>query len=329
MIRRIFVLCFLLLTVFLFTSFPGAAQQAKTTYRIGYISNRTGIGGNEEALRRGLHDLGYVEGENLIIEWRFTSARLDRFPEVAAELVRLKVDCIVTVGLVASRAAKEATSTIPILMANVSDDPVHHKLIDSLARPGGNITGFTDIAHDLAGKRLELLKETLPKASRMAVLWYSASPVAAKQFQETELAARLLGLRIQSLELRSAENLDHAFQTASKQHAEALIAVSFGGLFSNNRDRVVNLATKNHLPVMYTTSGFVEAGGLMSYSPDSRDRIRRAAFYVDRILKGAKPADLPVEQPTRFHLIINLNAARQIRLTIPPNVLARADRVIR
>jgi len=215
-------------------------------------------------------------------------------------------------------------------MANVSDDPVRNKLIDSLARPGGNITGFTDVAHDLAGKRLELVKETLPKASRVAVLWYSISSiVAGRQFQETEIAARPLGVRIQSLEVRSSEDFDHAFQVANKQRAEALIAVSFGGLLVNHRQRVVNLAAKHRLPAMYTISEFVEEGGLMSYAPDGPDRLRRVAGYVDKILKGTKPADLPVQQPTKFELIINQKEAKQIGLTIPPNVLARADRVIR
>ena len=214
-------------------------------------------------------------------------------------------------------------------MANVSYDPVRNKLIDSLARPGGNITGFTDIAHDLAGKRLELIKETLPKASRVAVLWYSPSPVAAKQFEETEIAGRPLGVRVQSLEVKSPDDLDHAFQTANKQHAEALIAVSFGGLLVNHRQRVVKLATNNRLPAMYTISQFVEAGGLMSYAPDGPDRVRRAASYVDKILKGTKPADLPVQQPMKFEFVINLKAAKQIGVTIPPNVLARADKVIR
>ena len=321
---------FWLVTTVLLTVSTSEAQQAKKVYRIGYITNRTEMGPNEEAFQRGLRDLGYIEGENLVIEWRFTGAQLDRNPAVAAELVRLKVDCIVTAGLGASRAAKQATNTIPIVMANVSDDPVRNKLIDSLARPGGNITGFTDIAHDLAGKRLELVKETLPKASRVAVLWYSASSiVAAKQFQETEIAARPLGMRIQSLEVRSSEDLDYAFQMANKQRAEGLIVVSFGGLLVNHQQRVVNLATNNRLPAMYTISQFVEAGGLMSYAPDGPDRVRRAASYVDKILKGTKPADLPVQQPMKFEFVINLKAAKQIGLTIPPNVLARADRVIK
>jgi putative ABC transport system substrate-binding protein len=214
-------------------------------------------------------------------------------------------------------------------MANVSDDPVRHKLIDSLARPGGNITGFTDIAPELAGKRLELLKETLPKLSRVSVLWYSASSVAARQLSETELAAPPFGVRVQSLPVRTPENLDDAFQAASKQHAEALVAVSFGGLIINNKERIVNLAIKNRLPAMYTISEFVESGGLMSYAQDGPDRVRLAATYVDKILNGTKPADLPVQQPTKFEFVINLKTAKQIGLTIPPNVLARADRVIR
>jgi putative tryptophan/tyrosine transport system substrate-binding protein len=287
------------------------------------------MGPNEEAFRRGLRDLGYIEGENLVIEWRFVSGQLDRYPEVAVELVRLKVDCIVASGLGASRAAKQSTSTIPIVMTNVSDDPVRNKLIDSLARPGGNITGFTDVAPDLAGKRLELLKETLPKASRVAVLWYSATSVAATQFKETEIAARPLRVQIQSLEVRGSEDLDQAFQTARKQAAQALIVVSFGGLIVDNKERVVNLATKNRLPAMYNISEFVHSGGLMSYDSDSIDRVRRAASYVDKVLKGTKPADLPVQQPTKFELVINLKTAKQIGLTIPQSVLYRADKVIK
>jgi len=307
------------------------AQQPEKVYRIGYLTGRTNIGPNDEAFRRALRDLGYIEGRNLVIEWRFVGPNNpDRNSEFAVELVRLKVDCIVTVGLGLSRAAKQATNTIPIVMANVSDDPVRNKLIDSLARPGGNITGFTDIAHDLAGKRLELIKETLPKASRVAVLWYSASSiVAARQLQETEIAARPLGVRIQSLEVRSSEDFDHAFQMASKQRAEALIAVSFGGLLNNNQQKVVSLATNNRLPAMYTLSEFVEGGGLMSYAPDGPDRNRRAAGYVDKILKGTKPGDLPVQQPTKFEFIINLKAAKQIGLTIPQSVLYQADKVIK
>jgi ABC-type uncharacterized transport system substrate-binding protein len=308
---------------------PAQAQQAKKVYRVGFITNRTEIGPQQEAFRRGLRELGYIEGDNLVIEWRLIGERLERYSEVAAELVRLKVDCIVASGLGAAQAAKQATSKIPIVMSNASDDPVRNKLIDSLARPGGNITGFTDVAQDLAGKRLELVKETLPKALRVAVLWYSASYVAATQLQETEIAAAPLGVRIQSLAVRAAADLDRAFQTASKQRAEALIAVSFGGLLVNHQDQVFKLAINNRLPVMYTISEFVEAGGLMSYAPDGQDRNRRVASYVDKILKGTKPADLPVQQPMKFEFVVNLKAAKQIGLTIPPNVLVRADKVIR
>jgi len=305
------------------------AQRSEKIYRIGYITNRTKIGPNEEALRQRLRELGYVEGKNLIIEWRFVGAQPDRYAQAAAELVALKVDAIVTAGLGASRAAKEATSAIPIVMANVSDDPVRNKLVDSLARPGGNITGFTDIAPDIAGKRLELVKETLPKASRVAVLWYSASPVVAgKQLEETKIAAGPLGIRVQSLEVQRSEDFEPAFQKATRQNAEALIAVSFGGLLINDMDRVVALATKYRLPGMYTSSQFVESGGLMSYAPDGRDRLRHTASYVDKILKGTKPAELPVQQPAKFELVVNLRAAKQIGLTIPQRVLLKADRVI-
>jgi putative ABC transport system substrate-binding protein len=306
------------------------AQRSERSYRIGYISNRTKIGPYEEALREHLRELGYVEGKNLFIEWRFVGGQPDRYSQAAVELVRLNVDCLVTTGLGASRAAKDATSTIPIIMANVSDDPVRNKLVNSLARPGGNISGFTDIAPELAGKRLELIKETVQNASRVAVLWYSASPiVAGKQLKETEIAAAPLGIRVQSLEVQRPEDFEPAFQAARSQGTQALIGVSFGGLLVNNMERVVTLAIKYRLPGMYTNSLFVDAGGLMSYSPDALDRFRRTATYVDKILKGTKPADLPVQQPAKFELIINLKAAKQIGLTIPPNVLARADRVIK
>lgn len=306
------------------------AQQSKKTYRIGYISNRTAIGPYEEALRRRFRELGYVEGKNLFMEWRFVGERSNRMTQAAAELAGLKVDLIVTQGLGATRAAKDATKTIPIVMANVSDDPVRNKLVDSLARPGGNITGFTDIAPELAGKRLELVKETVPTASRVAVLWYSVSSiVAAKQLSETELAAGPLGIRVHSLEVQRPEDFEPAFQKANRQNAEALIAVSFGGLLVNNMDSVVTLATKHRLPGMYTNSLFVDAGGLMSYSPDGIERFRHTASYVDKILKGANPAELPVQQPAKFELVINLKAAKQIGLTIPQRVLLKADRVIK
>ena len=304
------------------------AQQPKKVYRIAYLSHRHGIGPDEEAFRQRLQELGYIEGKNLVIEWRFTSGRLDRHPEVAAELVRLKVDCIVTIGVAPTRAAKQASSTIPLVMGNASDDPVRHGLIASLARPGGNVTGLIDIAQDLAGKRLEILKETVPKATRMAIVWSHESPVATTQVKETEMAAPALGVRLQPLELHGPEDLENVFRTANKGKAGALIVVSFGFVI-NHQERIVNLAITDRLPVMYIVPEFVHAGGLMSYAPDIADQLRRAAVYVDKILKGTKPADLPVEQPKKFEFIINLKAAKQIGLTIPPNVLARADRVIK
>jgi putative tryptophan/tyrosine transport system substrate-binding protein len=317
-----------LCTMLFALSFPVEAQQTKKVYRIGYLSHSPGIGPNEEAFRQGLRDLGYIEGQNLVIEWRFAKGKLDRHPELAAELVRLKVDCIITIGVTPTRVAKQATSTIPIVMGNASDDPVRHGLVASLARPGGNVTGFTDISQDLAGKRLELLKEAVPKAARIAILWHAGNPVATTQFKETKMATRLMGVQLQSLEVRGPDDFENAFRAAGKGRAEALIVVSFGFVI-NHKEQIINFTVKNRLPVMYTVPDFVHAGGLMSYAPDGPDRLRRAATYVDKILKGTEPADLPVQQPMKFELIINLKAAKQIGLTIPQSVLYRADKVIR
>ncbi len=308
-----------------FTSF---AQQQGKVWRIGFLSTRAGIESQEEALRQGLRELGYVEGQNLVIEWRFTKGKADLLAEFAAELVRLKLDCIITTGTSATRAAKQATITIPIVMANAEDDPVRHGLVASLARPGGNVTGFISISSELAGKRLELLKETLPKASRVALLWSAGSLSATGHVKETAVAARVLGVQLQSLEVvRDPEALENAFRAAGKGRSQALIVV-MTGFMNSHRARIVNLAVKTRLPVMYTNLPIVLAGGLMSYAADSPDQYRRSAAYVDKILKGAKPTDLPVQQPTKFEFIINLKAAKQIGLTIPRNVLARADRVI-
>jgi len=262
-------LFWLLTTVLLTTAPPIEAQQLKKVYRIGYMSHGPGIGPNEEPFRQALRELGYIEGKNLVIEWRFTKGKLDQHPEVAAELVRLKVDCIITIGVAPTRAAKQATSTIPIVMGNVSDDPVRHGLVASLARPGGNVTGFSDIAEDLAGKRLELLKETVPKAGRIAILWHAGAPAAATQFKETEIAARLLGAQLQSLEVRGPDDLESAFQAAVKGRAQALLVVSFGFVI-NHKEQIVNFAIKNRMPAMYTVPDFVHVGGLMSYAPDRR-----------------------------------------------------------
>jgi putative ABC transport system substrate-binding protein len=268
--------------------------------------------------------LGYVEGKNIVIEYRDGEARLERLPGLAADLVRLKVDIIVTGGRPSTHAAKQATSTIPIVMA-AAGNPVENRFVASLARPGGNITGLTTVRGDLTGKRLELLKETVSKISRVAVLW---GPPAASNFKDAAAAAQLLGLKLQSLEVRGPDDLDGAFRAAVEKHADALLALRNPIIF-NQRTQIAGLAIKNRLPAMYDDREFVETGGLMSYAPNQQDLYRRAATYVDKILKGAKPADLPVQQPTKFELVINLKTAKQIGLTIPPNVLARADRVIR
>ncbi|TMA83360.1 MAG: ABC transporter substrate-binding protein [Deltaproteobacteria bacterium] len=305
------------------------AQQPKKVYRIGYLSIGSALKDQDEAFLKGLRELGYVEGQNIFIEWRFFKDKVDRLSGLAAELAGFKVDCIVTVGVLTTRAAKQATSTIPIVMANASDDPVRQGLVASLARPGGNVTGFIDVSSDLTGKRLELLKETVPKTSRIAILWDPAAPAAAGEFREAEVAARALGVQLQSLEVRGTGDFENAFRATGKGRADGLIVAAFGGLFHSNREQILNLAIKTRLPAIYTLSEYVLAGGLMSYAADLLDQQRRAATYVDKILKGTKPADLPVQQPTKFELIINLKTAKQIGLTIPPNVLARADKVIK
>jgi putative tryptophan/tyrosine transport system substrate-binding protein len=302
-------------------------QQPKKVYRLGYLSPRLGIDSGTEAFRQGLRELGYIEGQNLAIEWRFAKGKSDLFPELAADLVRLRSDCIVAIGVGAIRAVKQLTDTTPIIMGAIDADPVELGFIASLARPGGNITGFTGIPYDLAGKRLELLKETVPKASRAAIL-VDPSPAAEAHVKEAESASRNLGMQLQLLEVRQPEELDNAFKIARQQRAQVLTIVATG-LINSHRPRIVNLAVNTRLPAIYSHADFVRDGGLMSYADDNRDRLRRAATYVDRILKGTKPADLPVQQPTKFEFIVNLKAAKQIGVTIPPNVLARADRVIR
>jgi putative ABC transport system substrate-binding protein len=303
------------------------AQQQGKIWRIGYLAPRAGES-RDEAFLKALRELGYVEGQNIVIEWRFAKGKADLLPELAAELVRLKVDCIVANGTNSSRAAKQATNTIPIVMGNSGDDPVRQGLVASLARPGGNVTGFVDIGSELAGKRLEILKDTLPKLSRVAILWDPDSRPTAAHIRETEIAARALGVQLQSLEVRDPEGLENAFRVAGKGRAQALIVVT-AGLMNSHQAQIINLALKTRLPVMYTGQLFVLAGGLMGYGSDVLAQYRRVATYVDKILKGAKPADLPVQQPTKFELIINLKTAKQIGLTIPPSVLARADQVIK
>ncbi len=310
-------------------SFSVEAQQATKIPRIGYLTNESlsATSDRSEAFRRGLRELGHVEGKNIFIEWRSAEGKLSRVTTLAAELVRLKVDVIVTVGSSVSRSAKEATSTIPIVMAQVND-PVGDGLVASLARPGGNITGLSTLAPELSGKRLELLKEVVPKLSRVAVMGTSTIPGNAQQLKGTELAAGAFGITVQYLDVLNPKEVESAFRGANKARAEALLGLG-GPVLNSQRTQVVELAVKSRLPAVYWRSDFVEAGGLMSYGTSFTDLWRRAATYVDKILKGANPGELPIEQPTKFELIINLKTAKQIGLTIPSGVLARADKVIK
>jgi putative ABC transport system substrate-binding protein len=305
------------------------AQQTTKVMKIGYLS---GVSPAAEAARReafsqGLRELGYVEGKTVVIEYRYSEGKYERLPGLAAELVRLKPDLIVTGGGPSTRAAKEVTSTIPIVMTN-DPDPVANGLIASLARPAGNITGLSTLAPELSGKRLEILRAVIPKLSRMAVLGTSTSPAYAPVIKEIELAAKSLKLRLQYQDVLDSKDIEPAFRAATKGRADALITLNSGILVSQAA-QIVSLAEKNRLPATYTQVDYVDAGGLMFYGVSLVDLSRRAATYVDKILKGAKPADLPVEQPTKFELVINLKGAKQIGLTIPPQVLARADRVIK
>ena len=309
--------------------FSAEAQQAKKVYRVGYLSPRLDIEAREEAFRQSMRDLGYVEGQNLAIEWRFAKGKSALFPELAAELVRLRTDCVVAVGVAAIRAIKQLTDTIPIVMGTIDADPVELGLVASLAQPGGNITGFTGIAYDIAGKRLELLKETVPKATRAAILVTSRTGITAQaHLTQTEVTARALKMQFQVLNVREPEGLENAFQRARRERVEVLDVVMTGWI-NSHRPRLVKLAANARLPTMYSSPDAVFEGGLMSYAADPVAQIRQAATYIAKILSGAKPADLPVQQPTKFEFIVNLKAAKQIGLTIPPNVLVRADKVIR
>src|SRR5215813_13072301 len=303
------------------------AQQPKKVPRIGCQSASSSGENNEEAFRQGLRELGYVEGRNIVIEWRFAQGKPDQVPENSAELVRLKVDVIVTGGAADTRAAKEATTTIPIVMTNESD-PVGTGLVASLARPGGNITGLASLSDELRGKLLELLKETLPRLSQVVALQGPGTQSSAVTLKETEVVARSLGLKLQSQVVKEPDDLNLAFEAITKARTGALIVVN-GPFATAQRKRIVEFAAKSRLPAIYYRREFVEDGGLMSHNARRDDLARRAATYVDKILKGAKPADLPVEQPIKFEFIINLKAAKQIGLTIPPNVLVRADKVIK
>jgi putative tryptophan/tyrosine transport system substrate-binding protein len=302
------------------------AQQAKKVPRIGFLA-LVASSLAREVFQQGLRDLGYVEGQNIVIEYRHAAGRAERLPELAAELVRLNVDVIVVVASQSALAAKKATQTIPVIFTGVGD-PVAQELVASLARPGGNITGLASLSPEVGGKRLELLKEVVPAASRVAILWNPTNSSNSLQIKEISSAAKALSLRILSLEASKADDFEPAFVAMVRERADAL-SVFADPFLSTHRARLAQLAAKNRLPAMYGNSEYVEAGGLMSYAPSFSDMSRRAATYVDKILKGAKPADLPVEQPMKFELVINLKTAKQIGLTIPPNVLARADRVIK
>jgi putative ABC transport system substrate-binding protein len=318
-----FALCAVLFAL----SLPAEAQQARKIPRIGFLS-ASRPQPSHEAFRQGLRELGYVEGQNIVTEWRFAEGNLDRIPHHAVELVRLKVDFIVTGGPSATRAAKEATSTIPIVMA-FDNDPVGNGFVAGLARPGGNITGLSTLAPEISGKQLELLKEIVSRLSRVAVLGTSTQPGNAQAVRETELAAGALGVQLQYLDVLGPQDIESAFQAAGKGRANAVLMLVPPRIASPKRKEIVDLAVKVRLPAIYYAPEWAEEGGLMSYSANITDLYRRAATYVDKIFRGAKPADLPVEQPTKFELIINLKAAKQIGLTIPPNVLARADKVIK
>ena len=320
-----FALCAMLFTL---CSFAEAQQPGKLAW-IGFLSGSSpsAVSARVEAFRQGLRDLGYVEGKNIVIESRYADGKLDRLPALAAELVHLKVDIIISAGPQVTRAAKEATGTIPIVMG-FDYDPVGNGLIASLARPGENITGLSTLAPELSGKQLELLKEIVPGLSRVAVLGTSTQPGYAQVLKETELAAGVLKVKLQYLDVLAPKDIETAFRAATKGRADAVLALQSAVLLPQ-RAQLAELAVKSRLPATYQAREYVEAGGLMTYSVNVTDLFRRAATYVDKILKGAKPADLPIEQPMKFEFIINLKAAKQIGLMIPPNVLARADRVIK
>jgi putative tryptophan/tyrosine transport system substrate-binding protein len=306
--------------------FSAEAQQPGKVPRIGVLLAGSGGGPGElKAFRQGLQDLGYIEDKNITIE--YTKGKPEGISGLAADIVRKKVDVIVTAGTAQARAIQQATTTIPIVVA-FSGDPVGTGLVASLAQPGGNITGLSMISPELSGKRLELLKEAAPKIARVGVLWDTLVPDNPLDFETTQVAARALGLKLQSLEVRSSEDLEGAFSVAVKHRLDALVVIG-GGVINSHLKRILAFEVKNRLPAMHEMSRLAEAGGLMAYGVNFPDLFRRSATYVDKILKGRKPADLPVEQPMKFELVINLKTAKQIGLTIPPNVLARADKVIK
>jgi ABC-type uncharacterized transport system substrate-binding protein len=301
------------------------AQQGGKKYTVGILSAGT-TSPLITPFSAALRELGWVEGENVVFEHRYAQNWLERLPELAADLVRLKVDVIVAIGTLAPQAAKQATTTIPIVMT-AAGDPLGSGLVASLARPGGNVTGMSLMAPDLGGKRLELLKEVLPRISRVAVLWNATNPYAALVFKETEVGGQTLGIEVQSLDVRAPDDFDGTFEAARRQHPEALITVEDPLTFSH-RKRIADFTAEQQLPSLHGVREFVAAGGLMSYGASLADLFRRAAGYVDKILGGAKPADLPVQQPSKFELVINLKTAKALGLTVPPTLLVRADEVI-
>jgi putative tryptophan/tyrosine transport system substrate-binding protein len=322
-----------LATILLAALHPVEGQQPAKIPLIAYLpgSSPSAMSGRTEAFRQGLRELGYLEGKTIFIEWRSSEGKRDRAPALATELIRLNVDVIVTAGAGATRPAKAATTTIPIVVAS-SDDPVGSGLVASLARPGGNITGLSTLAPELSGKRLELLKEIVPRLARVAVFGTGSSTnrgANAQSVKETELAAGALGVKLQYLDILAYKDIEPAFRAANKGRADAVLMLVSGPVYNPYRTQVAELAVQSKLPVIYERALDVEVGGLISYGVHLRDLDRRAATYVDKILKAAKPTDPPVEQPTKFEFIVNLKAAKQIGLTISPNVLARADRVIR
>jgi putative ABC transport system substrate-binding protein len=330
--RKVAVPSILCAVMLLAVAVIAEAQQPKKVAQIGYLSAQAPAreSTRAEAIRLALRELGYIEGQNIAFEYRYAEGKRDRQPELAAELVRLKVDIIVVAGGGNwVQAAKNATKTIPIVMVGVGADPIEFGLIESLARPGGNVTGVTTLSTELGGKRLELLKEAVPKLARVAVLYEPANPASVREVKELlPVAARALGLTIQPWEVRSADGFEKVFAALNKQRPDGLY-VSSGPLVRAHQKRIVGLTLKSRLPSLYYDQEFVDTGGLMSYGADLADIYRRVAYYVDKILKGAKPADLPVEQPTKFEFVINLKTAKQIGLTIPPDVLARASRLIK
>jgi putative ABC transport system substrate-binding protein len=302
------------------------AQQVGKVYRIGILETIPAARNtaNLDALRKGLRDLGYVEGRNLFIEYRSADGRAERFPDLASELVRLKVDLIVTRGTPAARAAKDATGTIPVIMATMGDP---RAIVASFARPGGNITGVTTFSTELTAKRIEILKELVPSLSRVALLHNMGNPAVPPEWEETKTAARSLGLQAELLDVRSQGDLGRAFERAIRQHVDALV-IGADGLTQMHQQTIVDWVARNRLPAVYPAREFVEAGGLIAYAVNYPDLYFRFASFVDKIFKGAKPADLPIEQPTKFELVINLKTAKALGLTIPPSLLQRADQVI-